>query len=175
MRNLKAEIATLLLLLAVTVWAAAPIVQQILPDKDDVKDFKIVSGSLVYGKGDDITKIYNGGYELYTKNGVVDAARQMYQRKSDYIEVTTHTMKSDKHASDFLTYWQKQNKVKSLTKTKTSAGFIVTKPSVMSYVIVGKYFVTVQAMYTGDKAVQDVKTFNSVIEKKILSVTKPKK
>lgn len=176
MRNLKAEIATLLLLLAVTVWAAnTPIVQQLLPGSNEVKDFKTLSGSLVYGKGNDLTKIYDGGYELYTKNGVVDAARQMYQRKNDYMEVTTHTMKSIKAAQDFLVYWQKQNKVKSLTKTKTSTGFIVTKPSVMSYFVVSKYFVTVQAFHTGDKAVQDVKSFNSVIEKKILNVTKPKK
>ncbi|MCE5197633.1 MAG: hypothetical protein ABFD54_14230 [Armatimonadota bacterium] len=148
--------------------AATPGVQQLLPKDNAVKGFKVMPGSLQYGKGEGLTNIYDGGYELYTKNGVIDAARRMYQRKSDYVEVTVHTMKSDKAAMDFLKYWQKENKVKSLTKSKGGASFIVTKPSVMAYGVKGKYFTTISAFYLPDKARQDVKAFLGVVEKNVV-------
>lgn len=148
--------------------AAAPAVQKYLPSQNAVKGFAPMKGSLQYAKGDDLTNIYNGGYELYTKNGVLDAARQMYSRGNDYVEVTVHTMKSDKAAADFVKYWQKENKVKSLEKTKSSSLFVITKPSVTSYSATGKYFVTVSALYTGDKAKTDAREFFKAIEKLIV-------
>ncbi|OFX13856.1 MAG: hypothetical protein A2Z18_08500 [Armatimonadetes bacterium RBG_16_58_9] len=165
--------AALLPAVALAAYSATPLVQQVLPDKDSVKGFGILEGSLQYGKGDDISKIYNGGYEIYTNNGVIDAARQMYMREKDYVEVTVHSMKSEKAALDFLKYWQKQYKVKSLAKTKTRSGFVVTKPSVMSHFVVGKYFTTVNAFYGEEKAAKDVAAFTTAVEKRILKLTKP--
>lgn len=165
-------IALLLILTAAAHAASTPIVQQLLPAKDSVKGFSIMPDSLQYGKGDGITSIYNGGYELYTKNGVVDAARQMYQSGSNYVEVTVHTMKSDKAALDFLKHWQKENKVGSLTRTKTSTSFAVTKPNIGSYCVTGKYLTTVTAFHSGSKATADVKSFMAAIEKKALAEIK---
>ncbi|MHB9038051.1 MAG: hypothetical protein ACYC64_15440 [Armatimonadota bacterium] len=151
---------------------STPLVGRMLPVNGSVKGFSLVKDSYVYGKGNDITKIYDGGYELYTDHGVLDAARQMYSRKDDYVEVTIHTMASEKIALDFLKYWQKQNKVAKLTKTKTSTSFTVTKPSVMAYCVTGKYFTTISAFHTADRAKSDTAAFMAAIEKRIVSLAK---
>lgn len=157
--------AVLLALASTARCAEVPAIQRMLPAKDSVKGFAILSGSLQYGKGNDLTKIYNGGFELYTNNGVVDAVRQMYNRDSDYVEVTLHTMKTPRAALAFLKYWQKENKVKTLTKSGKATGFTITKPNVSSYFVVGKYFATVSAFYAEKKAKPDVKAFAAVIAK----------
>jgi len=161
-------LAALLAATAATAYAAqTPTVQKLLPAANAVKGFTILPDSLAYGKGNDISKIYDGGYELYTNNGVLDAARQMYQRSGDYVEVTLHTMKSPKAALDFLKYWQKENKVKSLTKSGASTGFLVTKPSVTAYFVKGKYLATVSAFHAQEKAAKDAGAFRTVIGKLI--------
>lgn len=147
-------------------------VRGILPAKGSVKDFGIMSGSLQYGKGDDLSKIYDGGYELYAKAGVIDAARQMYQRGDDYVEVTVHAMKSPKTALDFLRYWQKEMKAKGLTRGKASTGFAITKPNAAVYFVTGVYFTTVMAFYPADKAKKDLASFQADIEKRIVSTSK---
>lgn len=159
-------VCAVLALLAAAVFAATT-VEKLLPEKDAVKGWSIVQDSLQYGKGKGLTNIYNGGYELYTDNGVVDAARQMYQKESDYVEVTIHTMKSSKAAENFLKYWQKQNKVKSLSKTKLSSYFLLTKPNTAVYFRTGKYFTTVNAFHSGENAKKDAMAFLGVIEKSI--------
>lgn len=163
-----ARLALICAVLATTAYAASvPAVQKLLPPANAVKSFTILANSLVYGKGSDLAKIYNGGYELYTKNGVVDAARQMYQNGNDYVELTVHTMKSNKAALDFLKYWQKQNDVKQLTKTKGSTGFTVTKPSVTAYSVRGKYLTTASAFHESGQARKDAKGFVAAVEKRI--------
>ena len=147
--------------------AAVPVVQKALPGPNAVKGFAIMRGSLVYGKGDGISKIYDGGYELYTGNGVVDAARQMYQRGGDCVEVTVHTMKSDKAALDFIRHWQNENKVRQLTKSGASTGFVITKPNVMAYFVQGKYLVTVSAFHAAGKAAKDASAFSRVISESL--------
>jgi hypothetical protein len=147
--------------------AGTPAVQRLLPAANAVKGFTILPDSLQYGKGNDISKIYDGGYELYTRNGVIDAARQMYQRGGDYVEVTIHTMKSAKAGLGFLRYWQKEQKAKSLTKSGASTGFLVTKPNVMAYFVQGKYLVTISAFHAADKAAKDAIAFRTVIGKAI--------
>jgi hypothetical protein len=159
-----AIIVCVLLALAAASAYAAKSVQDLLPAKNAVKGWSILSGSLTYGKGIDLTKIYDGGYELYTKNGVVDAARQMYQRGDDCVEVTIHTMKSEKAALDFLKYWQKQNKIKSLSRTKKSSYFTITKPNAAAYCVTGKYFTTISAFHSPDKAKKDVAAFMGAVE-----------
>ncbi|MDH7601675.1 MAG: hypothetical protein QHI38_05955 [Armatimonadota bacterium] len=149
--------------------AEIPPVQKLLPAANAVKGFKLVPGSLIYAKGDDLSKIYDGGYELYTKNGVIDAARQMYQREKDYVEVTMHTMKSDKAAADFLSYWLKENKVKSASKSSGTTFFVVTKPNVTLYFVKRRYFGTVAAFYAEERAKKDVASFRDAISKLIVS------
>lgn len=167
MRHTRSVLLLTLAVATAAFAAAVPAVQKLLPAKGAVKGFSIMADSLQYGKGNDITRIYNGGYELYTKNGVVDAVRQMYQRGDDYVEVTVHTMKSNKAATDFLKYWQKENKVTKLSKTARSTGFTVTKPNVMAYYVMGKYLTTVSAFHDAKKAVPDAAAFVKAIEAKV--------
>lgn len=164
----RTTLAVLVLLMSVAVVyaAAVPAVQKLLPGKGDVTGFDIMAKSLMYGKGADVTKIYNGGYELYTKNGVIDAAKQMYQRGNQYAEVTVHTMKSPKAATDFVKYWAKQREAKAVT-SKLGTGFTVTKPNVMAYYAMGKYFVTVSAFYPADKSVKDAAAFAAAVKKRM--------
>ena len=158
-------VIALLALISAASGAQTPAVQKLLPAANAVKGFAIMPGSLAYGKANDLSRIYDGGYELYTKNGVIDAARQMYQRGGDYVEVTIHTMKSEKAALEFLKHWQKENKAKSLTKSGASTGFLVTKPSVTAYFVQGKYFATVSAFHAPEKAAKDANAFRAVISR----------
>jgi len=159
--------ALMLLMFAAGVHAAGvPAVEKLLPAKGGVAGFVIMPDSLVYGKGADVSKIYDGGYELYTKSGVIDAAKQMYQRGRDYIEVTVHAMKSGKAALDFVKYWAKQRGSKPVA-TRLGTGFTVSKPNVMAYYAMGKYFVTVSAFYSTDKSVKDATAFVAAVKKKI--------
>ncbi|MGQ9454908.1 MAG: hypothetical protein ACUVRS_05240 [Armatimonadota bacterium] len=161
-------ILIVLVIISVVVCAAeSPAIKKLLPSDGAVKGFKIVAGSFVYGKGHDLSKIYDGGYELYIKNGVIDAGRQMYQRDKDYVEVTMHTMKSDKAATDFLKYWQKENGVKSLSKSSGTTYFVVTKPSVGLYFIKRHYFGTIAAFYPEERAKKDVTAFRDEIARLI--------
>lgn len=166
MKHTRTIIWLFLVLATVAAAVGAPAIEKLLPAKNAVKGWSILPNSLQYGKGDDISRIYDGGYELYTKNGVIDAARQMYQRGNDYAEVTVHTMKSPKAAVDFLKYWQSENKQPKLEKTKRSTGFVVTKPSVTAYFVTGKYLTTVSAFHEANRASKDVRAFVSAIEAK---------
>lgn len=147
--------------------ATTPEVQRLLPAKDAVKGWSIMPKSLQYGKGSDLSKIYDGGYELYIKNGVIDAARQMYQRADNYVEVTIHTMKSEKAASDFLKYWRKQFKATAMSKRIRSANFLVTEPNVARYFVTGRYFTTVMAFHEVEKAAKDTQAFMVAIDKSV--------
>ena len=162
----KALIIAILMLVAATTCTAAPALQKLLPAKGDVKGFAPMADSLTYGKGDDVSKVYNGGYELYTKNGVIDVARQMYQRDKDFVEVTVHTMKSPKAATDFVKYWAKERGGK-LRVTKHYAGFTVTKPNMMGYYAMGRYFVTLSAYHPAAKSAKDIEAFAQAIRKKV--------
>jgi hypothetical protein len=146
--------------------ATTPAVQKLLPARNEVAGFDILKDSLIYGKGADLAKIYDGGYELYTKAGVIDAAKQMYQRGNDYVEVVVHTMKSDKAALDFVKYWAKDRGGKP-ARSKNGTGFTVTKPNVMAYYAMGKHFVTVAAFHAPEKAAKDAGAFVAAISKKI--------
>lgn len=158
-------VIVIFLLAATASWAVAPAIQKLLPAKGDVTGFAPMANSLTYGKGDDVSKVYDGGYELYTKKGVIDVARQMYQRGKDYIEVTVHTMKSPKAALDFVKYWAKERGGK-LKTTAQYSGFTVSKPNMMGYYAMGKYFVTVSAFYPAAKSAKDLEAFAKAIRKK---------
>ena len=150
--------------------ASAPRAQKMLPAANTITGFAIAPGSLQYAKGNDLTKIYDGAVDTYTKNGVIDAAAQMYQRKDDLVEVVIHTVKSEKAAMGFLKYWQKEHKVKSLTKGKTRTSFEITSPYLMVYFVVNKYFVTVSAGYPLATARKDVGAFVNLTDKRIRTV-----
>ena len=93
--------------------------------KGVVLGWKEMPSSARYVAGKDLTEIYDGGIDLYLKHGVLDAQQRIYQKGSDYLTATAHTMKSAKHAADFVAYWKKNlGKTKSVAVTKPWNGFI---------------------------------------------------
>ena len=158
----------LLVFSATAIFAAdVPTVQRFLPTKDEIKGWSILPNSLQYGKGNDISRIYDGGYELYTKNGVIDAARQTYKNGDDYLEVTIHTMKSENAAIAFLDYWKKELKGTTKSKSINGPNFVITKPNVSRYFVTGKYFNIVIAFHSANKALSDTERFMAFIDRKI--------
>lgn len=165
MKRLSVMILVLALALAAGA-ATTPAVKKLLPAKDEVKGWGVVRGSMQYGKGEGLTAIYDGGYELYTKNGVIDAAKQTYQRGNDYLEVTVHTMKSSKAALAFLNYWKKELKGKVTSKSIRGANFTISKPNIACYFVSGKYFSVVSAFYSTPSAYKDTEAFMRAVDKK---------
>ena len=169
----KALLLSILLSIAIISSAYCAISpKDLLPASGKIKGFSVLAGTLQYGKGDDISIIYDGGYELYIAKGVIDAVRQLYQRKSDYVEITTHTMKSAKAAKDITMYWVKENKAKktaSSAKNKAKWEIYTSQlPSTtITYGYKGIYFFTITTLYKGDKATQDIKLFTNYIVNKI--------
>jgi len=174
-----------LILLVASVCRAAkvptpePDVVKLLPKASEVKGWDISKNSLTYGAGKTLTDIYDGGYELYTKNGVLDAAQQMYRNKKDIAIVTIHRMESDKVAEKFLEYWQKSDSKQSTYKKlniPTQSYVYTADGSANAYLIRDKYFVTVNVYIDGENgrvaAEEFLKTINAGIEK-LIKPTKP--
>ena len=78
MTRMHAIAALLVVFAASALTAAQSDLQRIAPDQL-VKGWTLVKDTTLYGKGDGITSIYNGGYQLYTKAGVQEALRRMWE------------------------------------------------------------------------------------------------
>ncbi len=110
-----------------------------------LKGWKEISGSYLYGKGDGLTSIYNGGYQLYVKNGVQEAAQKLYQRGNLYATVTTHTMKDATAARQFVEYWRTAHRKQKPQPLRLSGtGFWIQADGATTlYWAKGRFFVTV--------------------------------
>lgn len=110
-----------------------------------LKNWKEVSGSYLYGKGEGLTSIYDGGYQLYLKNGVLEAAQKLYQRGDLYGTVTTHTMKDAVAARRFVEHWRNTHRKQKPQPLKlTGTGFWVQADGATTlYWAKGRFFVTV--------------------------------
>lgn len=149
-----------------------PDVVKLLPKTSEVKGWEVSKNSLTYGSGKTLTDIYDGGYELYTKNGVLDAAQQMYRNKKDTAIVTIHQMESDKAAEKFLEYWQKSDSKESTYKKLDipMQSYVYTAyGSANACLTCYKYFVTVNVYIDGENgraaASEFLKTISIGIEK----------
>lgn len=122
----------------------------------ELKGYKEVAGSYLYGKGDDLTRIYNGGYQLYTRNGVIEAAQKLYQRGDLYVTVTTHTMKDASTAYRFIEYWRQSHRKQNPRALKLSGkGFAVQADGATTlYWARGRFFVTVMVTRDDKSALQ---------------------
>ncbi|GBC95635.1 hypothetical protein HRbin16_01427 [bacterium HR16] len=157
MRNLLRQIALLLMLFgALLAWAEgenSPCAK-LLPTTE-LKGWKAVNGSYLYGKGEGLTSIYNGGYQLYLKNGVQEAAQKLYQRGNLYATVTTHTMKDASAASKFVQYWRNTHRKQKPQSLKiTGTGFWIQADGATTfYWAKGRFFVTVMVTRDDRQAV----------------------
>lgn len=129
---------------------------KLLPSTE-LKGWKEVQGSSLYGKGDGLTSIYNGGYQFYLKNGVQEAAQKLYQRNDLYATVTTHTMKDTASARRFVEHWQNTlRKQKPQAIKMTGMGFWVQAEGATTfYWAGGRFFVTVMVTRDNRSAVDE--------------------
>lgn len=134
-----------------------------------LKGWKEVSGSYLYGKGEGLTSIYNGGYQLYLKNGVQEAAQKLYQRGDLYVTVTTHTMKDAPAARKFVDYWrnaQRKQKPRALKVAGTSF-WVQADGATTFYWAKGRFFVTVMVTRDDRQAVDAGMTVVKTIAGKV--------
>ncbi|MER3474809.1 MAG: hypothetical protein C4335_12465 [Armatimonadota bacterium] len=144
----RAIAVCLVLALAVAVWAEgenSPCAK-LLPSAG-LKGWKEVNGSYLYGKGEGLTSIYDGGYQLYLQHGVQEAAQKLYQRGDLYVTVTVHTMKDTVSARKFVQYWREAHgKHKPQALKLVGTGFWVQAEGATTlYWAKGRFFVTVMA------------------------------
>ena len=155
-----------------------PDVVKLLPKNGDVNGWNVYPDTLQYAKGQDLTNIYNGGYELYTKNGVIDAVQQMYQRKNDTATIVIHRMNSQTEAKSFYKYWKTTvEKQPSLKQLKiTSEGFVYTADGAANaYLYRDKYFITVSVYIDSVKGRGASEEFLKSISAGIGKLLRPKK
>jgi len=88
----------------------SPDVVRLLPATGDVTGWDVYPDTLVYVEGDDLTQIYDGGYELYKSKGVLRAAQQMYKKDKLIATVTVHGMSAMSSAKNLFKYFQKSDK-----------------------------------------------------------------
>jgi hypothetical protein len=132
-----------------------------------------VPGARVEGKGNDISKIYDGGYETYLRNGVTEAARDIYIRKTDTMELTVHAMKSEKAAKDYFEHWRREFKAKSVERKAGYALFTKPKPPT-GWLVAGVYLVSAVPSKPGQQSEKDARAFLLAVQKKIAAVGKKK-
>ncbi len=131
-----------------------PSVVKIIPASGEVKGWDVVPDTLAYAVGNDLTEIYDGDYELYTKNGVLEAAQQTYKMKNATATVTIHLTESFMAARKFYKYWEVTDKKQSTYKRNTllSESYTYSDNGVANgYLFRGKFFVTVQVNLDGQQ------------------------
>jgi len=166
-----ALILTLAVLAVAATAAVAP--SKLLPSEKDVKGWKVIPGARVEAKGNDLTKIYDGGYKLYLDNGVTEAARDVYTRGGVVMELTVHVMKSGKAAKAFFEHWRKELQPKSVERKKGCVLFTSPKPSA-GWLVSGVYLVSAVPSKEGASAAKDARTFLLAVRNRI-GAPKPRK
>lgn len=158
--SISAVAAALLLLFCPALSPAAdipkpdPDVVKLLPKIGDIAGWEVYQDTLVYAGGENLTEIYDGGYELYTKNGVEDAAQQMYRLKDKTAIIAIHRMNSIKVTNRFFEYWRKPGKKQPTYKPVKALceGYIyIADGSANGLLIRNKYFVTASVYIDGEK------------------------
>ncbi|MDW8290330.1 MAG: DUF6599 family protein [Armatimonadota bacterium] len=147
--------ATLLALGALPAWGQGEnsACTKLLPSTE-LRGWKEVSGSYLYGKGDGLTAIYNGGYQLYLQHGVQEAAQKLYQRGDLYVTVTAHTMRDASSARRFVQYWRASHrKLRPQPLRIGGIGFWIRADGATTlYWAKGRFFVTVMVTQDDQRA-----------------------
>lgn len=164
--------ATVLALLAASsCWATREDLQKIAPEK--INSWSAVKDATVYGRGDGITDIYNGGYEVYTKAGVTEALRRIYQQKGKYVEVTAHQMKSASAARAFLADRYRMETGKSAPKAQSFLRFSSSgSGSSTAYAVQGRWFFTAVVFEETAQGRAQAEGFVKVLEQKSAALDK---
>jgi len=155
-------IAALLLAAAGASLAGRQDLLKVAPDR--INAWRAVADATVYGRGDGIVDIYNGGCEVYTRAGVTEALRRMYAQGDRYVEVTAHTMTSSRAARSFLAdryrLEMKAAPPRGAFKRFAASG----SGSTTAYAVEGRYFLTVVVYGESEAARSQALGFVKVLE-----------
>lgn len=151
--------------------AAQADLSKIAPAK--INAWSVVPDTTMYARGDGLTDIYNGGYQKYTKAGVLEALRRIYQQKDQYIEVTAHQMKSADSARKFLAAFYREEMGTNAPTGREFTRFVASgSGSSTAYAVQDKWFVTV-VVFAENKAAQDQALgFAKVLQKNVEGLKK---
>ena len=143
MRVFRLVLAVVILLSATASFAAQDHIRGLFPASGS-NGWKLVSGSYAYGKEQGLTEIYDGGYKEYLDAGVVEAAKQTYQKKKIFADVIVHKMNSEAAAKAFYARQLKSaGKAAKVAPRPLTAFTWLTGGSVYGYLIRGDYYVTI--------------------------------
>lgn len=134
-------IAAVLLAAAGACLAAREDLLKIAPDR--INAWRAVPDATVYARGDGIVDIYNGGYEVYTRAGVTEALRRMYAQGDRFVEVTAHTMTSNRAAKAFLADRYRMEMKSAPPRGEFKRFAASGSGTTTAYAIEGRYFLTV--------------------------------
>ena len=142
MRKFRVALALIIAISCSAALAAQKPIQKLLP-ASGFKGWSIVADSYAYGKELGLTEIYDGGYKEYLDAGVIEAAKQMYQRKKVFADVTVHRMKSEASAKAFYAKQLKAAGKDAKAISRPWTGFTwTTGGSVYGHLSYGDYYVT---------------------------------
>jgi hypothetical protein len=138
-----------------------------------------VPKSLQYGAGNDLTRIYDGGYQMYLDNGVVEAAQVGYQSKAGYTVLTIHTMKSAAACRSFHEYWRKEaaDQGKLLPLKLDDAAFVYHPAKTLSYGYLrsSRFLLIADVNLGGDTGVKVLRSFLESVSKAVADLERPTK
>ena len=113
------------------------------------------------GGGEELTLIYDGGYQRYVEAGVTSASQRFFRLAGATVEVTLHQMKSQEAASTFLTSLCRDIKasVQNLPLKQVKGSLCVSggQDSAYGYMALGKLL----AMASFDRG--DAKTTQAIL------------
>jgi hypothetical protein len=72
------------------------------PTATEVPGLKAMGDARYCGDAEELTVIYDGGYQRFVQAGVVSASQRFFQVPSGTVQVTLHEMKEEKAAETFL-------------------------------------------------------------------------
>lgn len=81
-----------------------------LPTEKELQGWKPMADALVHVKGAELTQLYNGGFEVWTSRGVLEAAAQTYKKDKLYMTITAHRLSTPAKAKAIVAYWKAKQK-----------------------------------------------------------------
>lgn len=154
-------------LLACAAFASRSSLERLLPD-NLLAGWNPVKQSTVYGSGEGLTAIYDGGYQTYTKAGVQEALRRIYSSKGLYAEITLHRMKSADAARKFLNDRYRMEHNKPAPRDPKFRRFVVSgQGSTSLYAVKGVWYYTVMAYDTSKRGRQAADALGDTLDKRL--------
>ena len=121
--------------------ASADPLLRFFPTAAEVPGLRAIGAARTCGGGEELTVIYDGGFERYLKAGVTRASQRYFRVAGATVEVTLHQMKSEEAADTFLTSLCKDIKAQPESRGSRQKGSLCTsagQDSAYGYVAIGK-------------------------------------